>query len=266
METKTPLVNGDPTWLHLASGLPDTKAQMGLEIIKGLRSNGYVYLERPISLENYQVIAGQVGPIISQSNVRVDETLKQAQEKNRLVKGQPGRYQASAFSFHTDNVRVAVASFYCVEQDAVDGAMLLLDTSDIAEYFSNREIEVLTRVNLCAPDLESAVGQDDSSKVAPLLSRTGDSYLVYYVPWMFRDSYDIHSSEMLKKFADYVKHKEETDLIRLPVRAGECVFIDNHRMLHGRAAIAADSQRHLIRLYLEAPAFARGSRVVDDVS
>src|SRR5262249_28645405 len=154
------------------------------------------------------------------TDVKVDRTAAVAQEETRIVKGRPGRYQSSAFGFHTDNLRVAVASFYCIEQDAVDGALLLLDTSDLGNYFSAREIEMLSEVELWAPGLESKTSHEDFFYLSPLLTKVSRGYLIYYAPWMLQESYDRPFSQVVEKFAAYVRHKEAADVIRVPFQKG----------------------------------------------
>ena len=245
----------DANLKSLTSGLPDTKRALAAEMASLLKVDGYVYLRSPISVDGYEAVAGEIGTIMSRSDVRIDKDGEVRQERTRVVKGRPGRYRPEPVRFHTDNVRVDVMGMYCVRQDPVDGAILLLDTKDVPEWFSAGELEVLSRTEFWAPDLEQAGRQESFCDVAPVLRGRNGHYRVYYIPWLQRESYEGRALEMLKKLADYVKHKEETDLITLPIQQGECVFIDNHRMLHGRGAIAEDSQRHMVRLYVEAPAF-----------
>jgi hypothetical protein len=192
--------------------------------------------------------------ILSRADIKIDKERELGQEQTRVVKGRPGRYRADALGFHTDNVRVDVMSMYCVEQDATDGALLLLDTNDLTNHFSDEELAILSRLELWAPDLERADRQESFSNTAPLLSKNGGSFHVYYIPWLLRNSYDSRASDLLKRFSNYVERKAETDIIRLPVKKSESVFIDNHRMLHGRNAIAKDSKRHMVRLYIRVPA------------
>jgi alpha-ketoglutarate-dependent taurine dioxygenase len=56
----------------------------------------------------------------------------------------------------------------------------------------------------------------------------------------------------MEKFAAYLKNKEETQLITLPIKPRHTVFVDNRRMLHGRGELSTTSKRHLVRFYLRA--------------
>ena len=249
------LDKGDAKLESLTNGLPDTKQELATELAGLLEADGYTYLRSPMSVGDYEALASEIGTITLRTDVLIDKAEEMKQERIRFVKGWPGRYRPEPVRFHTDNVKVDVMGMYCVRQDAADGAILLLDTADVAEWFSNEELAVLARTDLWAPEFEQAGKPESFTDLAPVLRRRNGGYRVYYIPWLRRDSYERRSIEMLDKFADYVKHKHETDMIRLPVQQGECVFVDNHRMLHGRAAITEDSRRHMVRLYIQAPAF-----------
>ena len=86
----------------------------------------------------------------------------------------------------------------------------------------------------------------------PMLTREDGRCKIFYAPWLLRESYDSDGSRVLEKFADYLQQKEETQLITLPVKKHDTIFVDNRRMLHGRGALPTTSKRHLVRLYLRA--------------
>jgi hypothetical protein len=254
MQSRKPVESEDSKWMSLAAGLPGTKREMSAEIVKALKADGYLYLRCPTSVADHEAVAAEIGMILSRTDIKIDKQSELGQEQARVVKGRPGRYRADALGFHTDNVRVDVMSMYCVEQDATDGAILLLDTNDLTDYFSDEDLAVLSRIELWAPELEQVDRQESFSHVAPLLSRSEESFQIYYIPWLLRDSRDSRSGDMLKRFSDYVARKAETGLISLRIKERESVFVDNHRMLHGRKAIAENSKRHMVRFYIRAPA------------
>lgn len=241
---------------QLAKELPDPTQKMSTEIIEAMQSKGYIHIQQPLSEEHHKVIAWQIGTIIDRSDVKIDKESEKVQEEHRprFSRGQPGRYRADALPFHTDNARVDVMSMYCVEQDTIDGAILLLDTSDLAEHFSAEELVTLSQVEVWAPPHNHT--ERDFAHMASLLSKTNGSYRVYYIPWLLCASHTDYSRAVLERFSDYVKHKEDTQLIKLPVKKHESVFIDNHRMLHGRSIIAKDSKRHFVRFYMSVPAMS----------
>ncbi|PYP88388.1 MAG: hypothetical protein DMF61_07295 [Blastocatellia bacterium AA13] len=252
----------EPDWKSLARGLPATKSEFASCIAGALSARGYAHVNSPMPPDYCELIAAELGALMSRSDVKIDKDRETAQEKTRVVKGRPGPYGSAAFGFHTDNIRVDVVSFYCVEQDATDGALLLLDLRDVAERFKQEELNILSGIDLWAPPVtETGAGKEDFFYLAPLLSRGETSCRVYYIPWLLRDSYEKQESELLARFSDYVREKSDAQTIRVPFQRGESVFIDNHRMLHGRAAIAENSRRHLIRIYLSVPSMSCRSLV-----
>jgi alpha-ketoglutarate-dependent taurine dioxygenase len=84
-----------------------------------------------------------------------------------------------------------------------------------------------------------------------LLTRRGDAWAVYYVPWLVEPPEDEGTRRLLERFTDYVHDKEAHDLIAVRLRRGESLFVDNRRILHGRGALPEGSRRHLVRLYLQ---------------
>jgi hypothetical protein len=127
----------------------------------------------------------------------------------------------------------------------------MLQVSDLEQCFAPDELDIMSKVELVSPGRDQATGREKLT-VVPLLTKHHDKYRVFYASWLLQDSYDSLSSSVLKKLADYVKDKEQTQLISLPVKKHDTVFIDNGRMLHGRGALSATSKRHLVRLYLRA--------------
>jgi len=217
------------------------------KITGAVEALGYVHVESPISIEDYESVASHVGTITLRSDVKIDANRNQMQRQTR-TRERPSIYSAGPLGFHTDP-NADLVSWYCVEQDEIDGALLLLDTSDIAERFSAAELAILSQVNL-----KSFTRDSDSSleqyTLAPLLTHRDGRYRVFYVPWLICGPDTIESRAALEKFRDYVSHKGATQLIRLRLKQNECIFVDNHRMLHGRGPIAEGSKRRLVRFYL----------------
>jgi hypothetical protein len=242
--------NRQSTWKQLLEGLPSTTEQVGGAIRHTLETDGYLHLTWPMTMENYEAIAGRVGTIVLKSHVKVDLARVQRQERARRIKGRGGIYSAGALGFHTDPTADLV-SWYCVEQDDGGHPMMVLDLGDLEEHFSAEELEILSRVELLSPARNSDTEQETFT-VKPLLTKTSGKYKIFYAPWLLRESEDAARQKIAEKFAAYVKNKEETQLIVLPIKPRDTVFLDNHRMLHGRGELPQTSKRHLVRFYLRA--------------
>jgi Taurine catabolism dioxygenase TauD, TfdA family len=209
---------------------------------------GYLHLHAPMSMADYEFVASRLGIIILRSDVKVDIKKERQQEESRVVKGRGGIYSPNALGLHTDPIADLV-SWYCVEQDDTGGAMQVLDLGHIQEHFSPEELELLTKAELLSPS-RTQDGMETLTPVPLVSKKENGGYRLFYVPWLFRPSYDDETSNVLKKFMSFVKEREETQLTALPVKPGESIFLDNGRVLHGRSTLQADSKRHLLRFYL----------------
>ena len=237
-------------WRRLTEGLPGTMNEISEEIAGVLALEGYLHLKWPMSMENYELVAARLGSIILRSDVKVDAQREQAQEQVRTVKGRGGIYSPTPLGLHTDP-HADLVSWYCVEQDETGGAMLMIRVGDIEQHFSPAELEILSGVELLSPGRSADTGQETFTPV-PLLARRNGKRRIFYASWLLRDSYDDDSRQVLEKFVAYLKQKEENELISLPVKKHNSIFIDNGRMLHGRGALPTNSKRHLVRFYLRA--------------
>jgi len=242
--------NKQSTWEQLTEKLPSTTEELSAAIRSALEADGYLHLRWPMSMENYEAIAGRLGTIVLKSDVKVDRARAENQEQVRQIKGRGGIYSPGALHFHTDPIADLV-SWYCVEQDDGGGPMLMLDLGDLEESFSEEELAVLSTVKLWRPSRKSESEQETLTPV-PLLSRINGKYAISYAEWLLRESDDLEICKVLERFAAYLKNKEETQLITLPIKPHDTVFLDNRRMLHGRGELPTSSKRHLVRLYLKA--------------
>jgi len=240
----------EAAWKQLIEGLPSTLDEASAAIRSVLAATGYLHLTRPMSMEHYEQIARRLGTIVLRSDVKVDLDRARNQEQVRHLRGRGGIYSPSPLHLHTDP-NADLVSWYCVEQDETGGPMLMLDTGNLEEHFSERELEILGRVDLWSPSRKSEA-EPETLTAVPLLSRKNGRYKLFYAPWLLRDSYDSEAASALEKFAAYVSGLEEEGLISLPIKKHDTIFIDNGRMLHGRGALPETSRRHLVRLYLRA--------------
>ena len=243
MQSQT--AHNDFAWKQMIESLPSTADQVSAAIQDVLMKSGYLHLTWPMSFEQYEQVAGRLGKIVLRSDVKVDLERARSQEQVRHLRGRGGIHSPSPLHLHTDP-NADLVSWYCVEQDETGGPMLMLD-----EHFSPKELEILSRVELWSPSRKSEAEQETLTPM-PMLTRKGGKYRIFYASWLLRESYDDEANRVLEKFAAYLRKLEETQLISLPIKKHDTVFIDNGRMLHGRGALPETSRRHLVRLYLRA--------------
>ncbi len=220
---------------------------------QALDTQGYAHIRTPLSDDTFRQLAHALGAMTSETHIRIDPSRQQAQSRNRKTRhSRPGVYQAEALHLHTDNPQNDVLAWYCVNQDPEDGASLLLDLGEVSSHFSPDELRVLHSIRLWyttrhpETDVESFIQH-------PLLEMTHDGARprVYYVPWLLLEAYSPEQRRVLERFQAYLAHQQQTVIIRIRLAPKESLFIDNHRLLHGREGISAQSARHLIRLYLQ---------------
>jgi hypothetical protein len=229
--------------------LPEINEDFLAQILSSIKAYGYAYLKPRHTLAEFEAIARWTGTLASRSDIRIDVERVQVQQRTRKVKNRPSAYQAQALGFHSDNPHMSVLAWYCMEQDETGGTMLLLDSSDVGEYFSADELSTLQEINIQVSErlLDS---EEERFTLEPLVSRDGSGYRVYYQPWLLLDSYEPEKAAALAKFSAYLKHKQSAGLLSVPIKKYQSLFIDNNRILHGRDAIAENSKRHLVRFFI----------------
>ena len=222
---------------------------LSAEIFKIIKVDGFVHIKQPLSQNAYEALVHRLGSIELRTDIVVDAKLNQLQQMSRKYIGnRPSVYQEAPLAFHTDRPNCDVLGWYCVEQDEVDGASLLLDTRDIEDYFTPAELSVLSGVNVSYTIRNSS--NKEGIFYAPLISKNNATYRVFYVPWNLSNLCNREQTALLEKFSEYVVHKQRTQLIKIRLAPKECLFIDNHRMLHSRGKLPENSRRRLIRYYI----------------
>ena len=232
---------------------PIDRAETARTILAGLASSGYVHVPRPLCCEDFEAVCSLLGDVASRHDIRVDPERERIQQATRQIKDRPSAYRAEALGFHSDNPRVAILAWYCVNQDDHGGESLLLDTADVPMSFTSEELAALSEVRL-RYSLRFLDTEEELFAYEPLLRRDAAGWAVYYQPWLLGSVDTPAQAALMAKFADYVAGKRSRgDLIRIRLEPGESLFIDNHRILHGRGEVAQTGRRHLIRLFLLNP-------------
>jgi hypothetical protein len=230
-------------------------ARLAETIRASLATDGLALVATRLSAEDFEALGSLIGVVEERTDIRIDPARRQAQMASRsdaLGKARPGVYQAESLGMHTDRPTAAVLAWYCFEQDVDAGETILVDTSDMADYFSLDELTTLAGVQVSyAVRRPNAAGEMVFRQ--PLLTRSGARYEVFYVPWNVAEPSTTEARCALEKFADYVRQGRDQRAIRIRLWPGESMFIDNRRMLHGRDALPEASKRHLLRLYIRTP-------------
>jgi hypothetical protein len=225
----------------------DDATQLAAEVRRRLPCEGYVHIARVLPQDVFTAAAQQLGTITLRTDIRVDSQADDALRRIRdpLYADRPSVYRADGLSYHTDSPLIDVLAWYCVEQDAVDGTSALVDTADLTTHFNDEEQAALSRVRVRA-----MMRDDDGREFAREFPLFADGK-VYYAEWLLCENLGDAERALASRFADYLAKKDAVAPIRIRLKPGEMLFVDNHRILHGRSEIPPDSRRHLVRFYIK---------------
>jgi alpha-ketoglutarate-dependent taurine dioxygenase len=224
----------------------DGAAILAADVRERLPREGYVYIDRALPEEIFTAAARQLGTVTMRTDIRVDAAADDALRRARdpLHADRPSVYRAKSLSYHTDTPLADVLAWYCLEQDAAGGSSVLVDTADVARHFDAEELAALEHVRVRSHIREEA--GHEIVREYPLLA----AGKVYYAPWLVAPDLSEAERKLAERFDEYLAKKAATTPIRIRLKPGEMLFIDNHRVLHGRGELPPDSRRHLVRLYI----------------
>jgi hypothetical protein len=198
-------------------------------------------------------LAGRLGEVGLRTDLVIDPVRAEQERRARsAAEARPVVYAPTELAFHTDRPTVDVIAWYCVEQDAEDGAFLLIDTADIAEHFSAEELAGFGRVDLEYFERNRETGREETCR-APLVASGPRGRVLCYAPWLVGEDLDGEPARLLARFAAYLERQRETAVVRVRLQPGEALFVDNHRLLHARGNLSPASRRHIVRLYITCP-------------
>jgi hypothetical protein len=212
-----------------------------------LAAHRWIHLSEPLDSAQFDALLLELGTITRNMDIVVSADREQAQQASRRNNlPRPSIYQATGLDFHTDPPPAEILAFHCITQDEIDGASLLIDLGHLADDFSPEEIDGLCNFQVAYSVLNSS-GTDELAFL-PLLSRHDRGPTVNYMPWGIRRPAEPGRAALLEKFERYLRERP-VHAIRL--NPGESLFVDNHRVLHGRGPVAPDSRRFLRRVHVK---------------
>lgn len=213
----------------------DTVSAEALPVEKvksALAETGYFWICNDTSGHQFRAVCEALGEIVYEADVRMGGE-------------RPRNYQLpAAIDFHTDHPSAEIAAWHCVEVEPGGGAMQLLDLQPIGNLLGPTDREALSRIGIAD---NAAWG---GGAPIPLATPWEDGLRFHYVPWLQKFPQDEGARIALVNFEHAVREAIRTSIIEIDVAPGHCLFVDNHRIMHGRAAISADSPRFLKRLWI----------------
>lgn len=200
------------------------------EIKRELEETGFVWIKRG-GKDYFEKITTELGEVIFTTDVKVKP------ESRALVTSE------KELDFHTDHHRANLIAWYCIEQTDEGGETILQDANKIFELLGREEQEELRMVRL----FEHKIFEDDEDSY-PFVTEENGRRAFYYSFWLVKDNISQQQKEIIRKYQNLTR---ETEYLKLKLNPTDILIIDNHRILHGRTAIAGNKKRFLKRLWIK---------------
>jgi len=202
-----------------------------------LARDGILFIDRFVPRDEFESIVRQLGTTIAEERI-------QLRPGAHAYVAKPGRVP-----LHTDHPDVDFIAWHCIEQDADDGASLLLDARPVLESMqqaSPAHYAKLFDTQLACPPL---AGGPPTLARAVLRSVQGQTYL-FCSPWLSAVDASEGRGEALAALRERLSTAAKTQLVSHRMPRGGVLIVDNRRVLHGRGPIAEHSKRHLRRVWI----------------
>jgi len=218
-------------WMTLMCN--DTEFNEVKHIKCALHGDGYFISEDFWSEDVFRNICTSIGEIIYEADVKLGAV-------------KPRNYQQpQAIDFHTDHISAEIVAWQCVVADTNGGAMQLLDLNKVIQKLEVSDRKALGDVLIA----DNAAWKTTHSKV-PMCQEKNGKWHFHYVPWLQTFTENAAAKIALRKFEQIFNEIRKIDFIEFDLEPGQVIFLDNHRIAHGRKALQASSQRYLKRLWL----------------
>jgi hypothetical protein len=216
---------------------------LNTDALQRLERDGYALI-RNGGEELAERLTGQLGSVVDQTDVTVDETTEQMVTSSREL------------GLHTDHGAVDYILWRCVRQSDEGGLSRLVDTRGVLDGLSADQREALQEVYLT----EHRVFKDDPEK-RPLLRQEDGAEKVYYSFWLLDEDLNERQTDAVEAFRRGVEQAEE---VSVRLQPDDLLVIDNRRILHGRSAVEGNKDRLLERYWIcEQGSLEQGVRQVD---
>ncbi len=149
---------------------------------------------------------------------------------------------ARGLDFHTDHHKAKYIVWYCYKQTDIGGDSILIDAENIYQRLSDEQREQLKLVEL----FEHKIFPDDKESYPLVSEDENGNRKFYYSFWLVKNE-DKNNPAML----EFQKAIKETKPIRMNLKKGDILVVDNHKVFHGRTPIEGSKDRFLKRYWLE---------------
>ena len=158
---------------------------------------------------------------------------------------------------HTDHYLAKYIVWHCIRQDPLNGSSVMVDGIQLYKSLPKETQEVLDRIRLKLSPKHMRISRlllsEDSDpgpklqEFHPMISKSDTDTRIFYQHWMVEGILDQQEKTAFQEYIAEVRNAKETRILLSP---GECLVVDNGRMLHGRDSLSEDSNRLLIRYWV----------------
>lgn len=204
------------------------------DVVECIREYGYAHLREALDLRAFRRIASELGHIVAEECIEL-------RDGGHAYVARPG-----PVPFHTDQAQVEIVGWLCRRQDEVDGSSLLLDSRSVLGAMDEASLTALRRVRLACPP----VAGGPPSMAVPVLRASNARDLFFCSPWLDPVGGGAEDRAVLDRLWSAIEATAASWTIRVRLAPGEALFIDNQRVMHGRAALPPNSRRQLHRAWV----------------
>jgi gamma-butyrobetaine dioxygenase len=225
-------------------------AVAGYAVVRGVALDGNNRALRTLAAKLGTTSAGGVSIAPNQPNVEADGISRV--EAMDLPRRDPAGREilsttAGVFPLHTDDTFVARPARYvlmhCWKADAAGGGVSqLAHVSDILSRLAAQSSAALREAAFASPFGPAPVLWDDAASATPCIRFNHRDFA------SFGERYGPALSADQVRVLDEVLVAARACAVEVRLAAGDCLVVDNHRMLHGRTAFDPGSGRLLKRL------------------
>jgi len=202
-----------------------------INIIHDLLNSGYSV--QTLDYGSFCKICEDLGAVVNTTQVKLNND---SSVSNLLAK--PG-----AIPFHTDHPEIDIIAWYCINPGTgKDNHVHFIDGKEVIGKLTDEELNNLESVKVRFPPINNRLAGE-----ASLLTLSLDGLKLYYAPWLIAPN---QSPSRLDSINSFQKILLGSILIEVELFNSSCIFVNNHRILHGRNQIEKYSSRHLERNWI----------------
>jgi alpha-ketoglutarate-dependent taurine dioxygenase len=157
---------------------------------------------------------------------------------------------AHGLHLHTDHPKAEYIAWHCIKQSDEGGDTILLDVEKLYNQLNEEEQRFLQSIDL----YEHKVFAGDKD-FYPMVSIEEGKPKFYFSFWLVREG--DKENPALKHFQKLISQSEP---IRINLKPGDMLIVDNRRVLHGRTPIAGTQDRHLQRYWISTDTFHKQTK------